>query len=373
MNRRHLKPSARRHPIRGAAALASVLTLGLAALLASPAGAATPGELEVVAELPVRPGNVAPGPGGRLFATVHPLDAPSQAQVIEITGRDSFRPWPSPELQRGTAKASDDRIDTPLGIIADGRGCIWTVDMGLNLGKTRLWAFDADSGQQVHRIELPPEIAPKGSFVQDLVVDDRGGWVYLADIANPGLIAVEIATGRARRFGAHASLQAEPQARMVIAGKAIQFQGQPANVAVNPITLSADHETLFFGAMNGHSWYAVPARLLRPGVSDADTASAIRRVGPKPVSDGAATDARGRHFFTNVNESGIDRLGPDGRLVPLVRDPRLDWPDSVHLSDSPWLYISVNQLYKTPAFTGGRDEGKPPYRILRVWSGDAAR
>jgi hypothetical protein len=43
------------------------------------------------------------------------------------------------------------------------------------------------------------------------------------------------------------------------------------------------------------------------------------------------------------------------------------------VGDSSWLYISVNQLYKTPAFTGGRDEGKPPYRIMRVWSGDATR
>ena len=114
-------------------------------------------------------------------------------------------------------------------------------------------------------------------------------------------------------------------------------------------------------------------RLLRTGVPDAETAAAIRRVGPKPVSDGAATDASGRHFFTNVNEGGIDRLGTDGKLVPLVRDARLDWPDSVHVGDSSWLYISVNQLYKTPAFTGGRDEGKPPYRIMRVWSGDATR
>lgn len=374
MNRHPSKPSARSRSIhRVAIALAGALTFALAAVPALSARAATPGELEVVAELPIRPGNVVPGPGGRLFATVHPLGAPAAAQLIEITGRDSFKPWPSTELQRGTSTASDDRIDTPLGIIGDGLGRIWIVDMGLNLGKTRLWAFEAESGRQVQRIELPPEIAPKGSFVQDLVVDDRAGWVYLADIANPGLIAVEIATGRARRFGGHAALQAEPQARMVIGGRPIQFQGKPANVAVNPITLSADRETLFFGAMNGRSWYSVPARLLRTGVPDAETAAAIRRVGPKPVSDGAATDASGRHFFTNVNEGGIDRLGTDGKLVPLVRDARLDWPDSVHVGDSSWLYISVNQLYKTPAFTGGRDEGKPPYRIMRVWSGDATR
>ncbi|SEK86298.1 Major royal jelly protein [Roseateles sp. YR242] len=327
------------------------------------------GDLEVVAELPFRPGNVAPAAGGRLFATVHPLGGPAAAQLIEITGPQRYRAWPSTDLQRGTGQSSDDRIDSPLGIQADHRGRLWVIDMGLQLGKTRLWGFDISSGRVLHRIELPAEIAPKGSFVQDLAVDEVDGWVYLADIANPGLIAVNIASGEARRFSGHASLQADPEARMVIGGKAIQFQGAPAKVGVNPITLSADRKTVFFGAMNGLRWYAVPANLLRSGVSDTQTAAAIRSVGEKPVSDGAATTPDGRHFFTNLNASGIDVLGPQGRPQPFVRDARLDWPDSLHYFDGEWLYVSVNQLYKTPAFTGGEDEGRPPYRVMRTWIG----
>ncbi|MBB3196797.1 L-dopachrome tautomerase-related protein [Roseateles terrae] len=331
------------------------------------------GDLEVVAELPIRPGNVAPAAGGRVFATVHPLGAPAAAQLIEITGRSSYRPWPSAAFQRGTQAPSDDRIDSPLGLQADHRGHLWVIDMGLQLGKTRLWSFDIRSGQQVKRLELPADIAPKGSFVQDLAIDADGGWAYLADIANPGLIAVNTTTGEARRFSGHASLQADPQARMSIGGKDIQFQGTPAQVGVNPITLSADRKTVFFGAMNGQHWYEVPAALLHPGVSDSQTAAAIRIIGDKPVSDGAATTKDGRHFFTNLNESGIDQLDARGRLTPVVRDPRLDWPDSVHHFDGGWLYVSVNQLYRTPAFTGGADEGKPPYRVMRVWIGTADR
>lgn len=327
------------------------------------------GALEVVAELPIRPGNVAPAPHDRLFATVHPLGAPAAAQLIEITDRTHYKPWPNTALQRGTATASDAQIDTPLGIAVDGKNRLWITDMGLNLGKTRLWAFDIDSGRELYRIELPQAIAPKGSFVQDLAVDDKAGWVYLADIANPGLIAVEIATGKARRFSGHPSLQAEPAAAMVIGGKPIQFQGKPASVAVNPLSLSTDNATLFFGAMNGTSWYSLPTKLLRDGANDEQVGEAIKRVGPKPVSDGAATDANGRHFFTNVNEGGIDVLNPDGTLHALARDAHLDWPDSVHLSGNGWLYVSVNQLYKTPAFTGGEDTGKPPYHVIRIWPG----
>jgi sugar lactone lactonase YvrE len=347
----------------------NAVVLALSLTTVNSAFAAQVGELEVVAELPIRPGNVAPAPHNRLFATVHPFGAPATAQLIEITDRTHYKPWPSAALQRGSAAANDGQIDSPLGIAVDGKQRLWISDMGLNLGKTRLWAFDIASGRELYRIELPEAIAPKGSFIQDLAVDDRAGWIYLADIANPGLIAVEIASGKARRFSGHPSLQAEPDAKMVIGGQAIQFQGKPASVAVNPLSLSADGATLFFGAMNGKNWYSLPSKLLREGASDEQVGAAITRVGPKPVSDGAATDAHGRHFFTNVNDGGIDVLNTDGTLHPLVRDARLDWPDSVHQSTDGWLYISVNQLYKTPAFSGGEDTGKPPYRVMRVWPG----
>lgn len=363
-------PSNNKHAT--AARVVASMALSVAAMFttfeatAAPAASAA---LEVVAELPFRPGNVAATADGRVFATVHPLGKSPGVQLIAITGKHAYRAWPSPALQNDGIHFTDDRIDSPLGIHRDGRGRIWIVDMGLNIGKTRIWCFDSRSEKLLKRIDLPADIAPKGSFVQDLVVDDQNGWIYLADIANPGLIAVNIETGRARRFGKHPSLDAEAGVAMVIDGKQIEFNGKPAEVAVDPITLSADKETIFFGAMNGRSWYAVPARLFRDGAGDAEIAKAIVRVGDKPISDGATTDAKGNHFFTNLTEHGIDVLGTDGKLVPFVRDPRLVWPDGVQFGAGSWLYISVNQLNTTPAFTGGVDEGKAPYYILRVDTG----
>lgn len=339
-------------------------------LATMPVLAATPavGTLETVAELPIRPGNVTATRDGRVFATVHPLDKPSGVQLMEITAPDRYRPWPDSRYQSDAANRSDERIDTPLGIAQDNKGRLWIVDMGLNLGKTRLWAFDIASGRLEHKIALPADIAPKGAFVQDLAVDAERGWVYLADIAPPALIALEIATGKAHRFAGHAALQADPKAIMQVDGTPTQFGGKPASVGVNPITLSKDGQTLYFGAMNGLTWYAVPTRHLRDG-DDRATASAIRVVGKKPVSDGVATDDAGNHFFTNLNDNGIDILDRQGQLRPLVRDARLSWPDNAQFGPDSWLYMSVNQLHRTSAFTGGEDTGKPPYRVMRVWTG----
>ena len=349
------------------------LGLALAATCVMPLALAAPaiGTLESVAELPIRPGNVTATADGRVFATVHPLDSSSGLQLIEITGSDRYAAWPSAELQSDADTRGDKRIDAPLGITQDGRGRLWITDMGLNIGKTRLWAFDIASGRLERRIVLPEAVAPKDSFIQDLVVDAERGWVYLADINNPALLAVRIDSGEVRRFQGYPSMQAEPDAQLRVGGEQTYFGGQPAAVGVNPLGLSADGETLYFGAMTGTRWYAVPTRLLREGASDRQVQAAIREVGRKPVSDGAATDAAGNHFFTNLNQDGIDWLSADGTLRPLVRDPQLNWPDSVQFGQDSWLYISVNQLHKTAAFTGAGDQGQPPYRIMRVWTGTA--
>ena len=324
------------------------------------------GQLEIVAELKFRPANVAATDDGKVFATVHPLDKPSGAQLITIKGKHTYRPWPNAKYQNNGKHFPDDRLDSPLGIYRDKNARIWVADMGFNIGKTRIWAFDSKTGKLFKRIDLAASVAPKGSFVQDLVVDDVNGWIFLADLANPGLIAVNIGNGKARRFGNHPSLNAEANVKMVIAGKPINFNGKPAEVAIDPITISDDKETIFYGATNGRSWYSVPAKLFRNGATDQEIANAIVRVGDKPISDGATTDADGNHYITNVTESGIDILTKDGKLTPFIRDARLDWPDGIQFGSKDLLYISVNQLHKTPAFTGGADEGTPPYYIMRV-------
>ncbi|WP_300452499.1 L-dopachrome tautomerase-related protein [Accumulibacter sp.] len=359
-------PHTLHHARRTPYTLVAAALLGLAQL----AAAAPPvGTLEEVARLPIRPGNVTATNAGRVFATVHPLDKPSGVQLMEVTGPDAYRPWPDASYQSAADNKGDDRIDTPLGIAQDKANRLWIVDMGLNLGKTRVWAFDIASGKLAHKFTLPADVAPKGAFVQDLAVDSERGWGYLADIAPPALIALNIKTGEARRFSASPTLLADPKAVMKVDGKPTLFGGKPASIGVNPLTLSKDGETLYFGAMNGLKWYGVPTHLFRDGADDRSIAAAIRSVGRKPVSDGVATDDAGNHFFTNLNANGIDRLDRRGRLKPLVRDARLSWPDNAQFGPESWLYVSVNQLHKTSAFTGGDDLGQPPYRIMRVWTG----
>lgn len=340
----------------------AAVALSVALVAASPVAAQETGKaLEDVIAMDMRPGNVAVSPSGRVFATMHPLGKPN-AQLVEIAGGVSVT-YPSTALQKGNGSA-EETLDTPLGIVVDKNNHLWTIDIGLELGKARLWSIDTDNNVVLEKIDLPADAAPKGSFVQDLAIDEGNGWAYLADIAKPAIIAVNLKTKEARRFESSPTLQTEDK-DMIIDGAVINFGGKPARVGVNPITLSTDRETLYFGSMNGTAWYSVPAKLFRDKADDMAIAAAIQKVGDKPISDGAATDAAGNHYFTNLGEHGISMLSPDGKSSLIMRDGRIQWPDNVATSPDGWLYLSVNQLTTTPAFTGGADTGKPPYHIYR--------
>lgn len=322
-------------------------------------------DLEVVAEFAERPGNVRVSAHGKVFATIHPLSNPSR-QLVRVVGPGVIEPFPSASWQRPAGvPATDTTFDTPLGVTSDGAGRLWVADMGLNLGKTRLFAFGIADGKTAFALTLPEDVAPKGSFLQDLVADDRNGFVYLADIANPGLVVVNLKTRAVRRVRTLPAFLPE-DVDVRIDGRVVNFRGKPARVPVNPITLSADGETLYFGAMNGLRWYALPTALLREGASDDAIAAAIRVDAEKPVSAGAATDAQGNHYFTNLNEKGVDFFKRRTRtLEPLIRDARLDWCDNVSLSPDGYAYVVVNRLHKAAGFTGGKEEGAAPYFIYR--------
>ncbi|RQO69815.1 cupin [Pedobacter sp. KBW06] len=320
-------------------------------------------ELEEVAALDIRPGDVAVSAEGRVFATIHPLGS-RQLQLVEII-KGKAVPYPNASYQKNNGKATDAKFDAMLGLIFDKNNKLWVIDMGLELGKTRLWAFDIDKNKVAEKIELPAFVAPKGTFAQEVAIDEKNGWAYLADIANPGIISLNLKTKAAKRFSGHPALQAEDK-DMLINGSVVHFGGKPARVAIDPMTLSADRETLFFGAMNGSSWYQVPAGLFRSGKDDKTIGNAITKAGEKPFSDGAVTDALGNHYFTNLQEHAITKLDLNGKLSHLIQNKeKLLWSDNVYLAPAGWMYISTNQLETTSAFTGKADSGKAPYYIYK--------
>jgi sugar lactone lactonase YvrE len=361
------------------AALLTSVSCAISTSSSNPVQAATPaiGELEIVTEFRnFAPSNATISREGRIFATNHGQRRQAQ-MVVEVMKDGSIEPFPNASWN-GTPASSPDVFNTPNGIVIDSQDRLWIVDHGNWLPEPqspRLLAFDIKTRELVFRHVFDPAIAPSRGLAQDLAVDAERGFVYVADSAGnaPGLIAVNTRDNMARVFKDHASLRAE-NVDIMMDGKVLQFRRPdgtmaPARLAINPISLSADGEMLFYGAMNGLNLYRVPTRLFREGRPDAEIAAAITRVAAKPTSNGMTTDIEGNHYITNLSDSAIDVITPSGKISRLVQDPRLSFPDSVRFGSDGWLYVLATQLHQAPIFTGQPEAATPPYILARVQTG----
>ncbi|WP_161496063.1 L-dopachrome tautomerase-related protein [Zobellia sp. OII3] len=321
------------------------------------------GTLEIVAEMDVNPGNVAVSKEGRVFSTIHPL-RPYKFQLVEITGKTSYVPFPNKELQSTEDTKSDSKFDAPLGVLFDNKNRLWVVDLGFKIGYTRLFAYDIDTKEELMRFDIPKELAPNDSFLQDFAVDEINEFVYLADPVKAVIIVIDIKKKEYRKIVDVPSMQSE-DIDIVIDGKVQTWMGNPARISVDPITLSADRETLYYGPMNGYTWYQLPTKNIREGESNDELVKRVSLVGEKPFSDGAATDDNGNHYFTNIQNYSIDMLSKDGQLTTLIKDPLLDWPDSIRIHGD-WMFIAANQINKSPAFTTGVELSTAPFLVLKL-------
>ncbi|MEM7172304.1 MAG: L-dopachrome tautomerase-related protein [Pseudomonadota bacterium] len=345
----------------GVLSLLASAALALPAMAEDKSSSLAASTFEVVAELDINPGNVAVSKEGRVFTTIHPIRKGS-LQLAEVLSDSTLVPFPNEAMQSTSDSATLDKFDAPLGLLFDNKNRLWVVDVGLNLGQARIFAYDIDTTEQLYRFDVPKELAPSTSFVQDIVVDEGNDILYIADAINPALIVIDMRSATFRKI-VHTPSMAPEDIDMVINGQVQYFFGDPIRIAIDGITISEDRETIFYGAMSSTNWYQVSAKKIREGASDEEVFETIKRVGAKPLSDGSATDNDGNHYFTNVQEGSISVLSKDGELSTLMKHEFLDWPDSVRIHND-WLYVTSNQIYKSAAFQG-EEQAITPYRILR--------
>jgi sugar lactone lactonase YvrE len=113
--------------------------------------------------------------------------------------------------------------------------------------------------------------------------------------------------------------------------------------------------------------YSVATAALRDrGRSDDLVAETVLDHGDKCASDGLETDTEGNLYATAYEHSAVLRRSPTGRWATVLHAPKLLWPDTLAIAADGHLYVSVNQLPRTPLFNDGVDDRVPPYLIVRV-------
>ena len=329
-------------------------------------------ELEVVLSYPEPIGNVAVSRDGRIFFTVHPESRPTGNNLLEWVDGAAV-PFPNGTVQPHL-------LGAVLGIAIDRRNWLWTIDHGNHgnhgFGTARLLAFDINSGDLVHDHEFRPEVAPVGSFLQDLQVSADGQTVVIADASfwrkSPAIIVYDTVTRSGRRvLDGHFSVSAE---NYVIRNtvKDMSFLGGLVSLkgGVDGIAFDVENEWLYYAAISQSDLYRVRLRdLLERTLPDRQLANRVEKVSEKPLSDGLSADLDGNIYVTDVEHGAIFIVSEEGRLRTLIKSPRIRWADALSFGPDGWLYLADSAIPDQVLKSRDHIERNGPYSIYRFQPG----
>ena len=323
--------------------------------------------LQEVLSYPLPVGNVAVSRTGRVFFTVHPEARPKGNKLLEYVNGAAV-PYPGMRQQA-------ELFDTVLGVAIDRQKVLWTIDHG-NHGtrSARLLGFDLDTGKVVHDHRLPAEIAPAGSFLQDLQISADGRTIIIADASfwrkRPAIIVYDVETATARRvLESHPSVAAEGyviahgDTELRFFGGLVSLRGGVDGIALGP-------EWLYYGALSGSTLHRVRLRDLRDReLPEAQLARRVESYSAKPLSDGLSIDVAGNVYITDVEHNAVFVVGNDRQLRTLIRSPRIRWPDALSFGPDGWLYVADSALQEVVLRPEEHIEANGPYGIFRFRPG----
>ncbi|MDH3266111.1 MAG: hypothetical protein OEM25_04010 [Gammaproteobacteria bacterium] len=323
--------------------------------------------IEEVLAYPQPIGNVTVSRTGRVFFTVHPEARPRGNKLLEYVNGASV-PFPDGASQQSL-------FDTVLGLVVDRHNRLWTIDHGNHgMRAARLLAFDLESGELIHDHSFDSDIAPAGSFLQDLQVSADGNTIVIADASfwkkQPAIIVYDVAAATPRRIlESHYSVSAEDFTirnqgqSMVFAGGIVALRGGVDGIALGD-------EWLYFAALSGSSIYRIQlSDIVDAKAPNTQIAARVEMYSRKPLSDGLSLDIDGNVYVTDVEHNSVARVDTDRKLQTLLRSTRIRWPDALSFGPDGWLYVADSALGDVILQSHEHINANGPYKIFRFQPG----
>ena len=355
------------------AALMAALVAALAATVPVASQAADP-RLTLAAQSRSMIWNAVAVDRGRIFVA-GPRWTGSKGPALALIDRHG-RPQPYPDAAwngwRPGADASRAFVDVNA-VHLDDHGGLWAVDTGSPQfggdpirGGAKLVQIDLASGKVRRVIPFGADIALKGSYVDD--VRFHGAFAYLTDAGRPGIIVVNLTTGAMRRVLNDSPATTAPADRpIVVAGATvIGPDGAPLRVHTDPMEVSPDGATFYFGTLEG-PWSRIATRWLDDfSASPEAIAGQVEPWIDLPPVGGTAMDGNGDLYFSDLATNTLKRRTPNGQITSIVRDARLHWVDAPFIDRGHHIWLPAPQMDRTAIFNGGRSRIAWPIRLYTL-------
>ena len=310
---------------------------------------------------------------GRVFVCYPGADGPG-VQVEEIRPEGTRVPYP--DAQWNAWKSGQDIAHgfvcvNALRIGPDGS--LWIVDAGSPgsnqpavPGAGRIFQVDLKTNQ-VARVYPLTEAAKPRSYIDDIRFN--GPTAYITDVGEPGLIVLDLKSGKARRV-----LDGDPSTtarRPMYADGVVQRDkdGKDRVAHADQLEVSPDGKYLYFQPCPGPMARIGTRWLDDPTLTSTELARHVENWWDAPTCGGTAIDAAGNLYFSDTNAERILKITPDKEVTTLVADPRLQWSDAMWIDDQGFLWMPATQQNRTPGFNGGRQEVEYPVWIYKMQIG----
>jgi sugar lactone lactonase YvrE len=280
-------------------------------------------------------------------------------KVVVVDGKPMLTAYPSWEMNK---IGDPNSLQSVLGWEIDELGRAWFLDQGhiegapCIEGAQKIVCWDLKKNELVESIPVPKEIADlTASFLNDLVVDNENGFVYIADsgiFTDPlqgGMIVYNMKTKQLRRvLHQHISTQDVPGYWFQIAGKKV-WADRPMRTGADGIALSGDRKTLYWCPLTGRNLYACDTALLQDFSTPLEVIEqAVQDLGDKGTNtDGMGADNRGQIYYTMLEAQGIGIYDPKAKTFrPFVSDEQMIWVDGMTFDNHDNIIFNSNRLHE---------------------------
>jgi sugar lactone lactonase YvrE len=307
---------------------------------------------------------------GRVFVGFPHLDGGAGVRVAEVkSGR--LTPYPDNAWNAWTTGKDADRAFVGFNAMRIGPdGNLWVVDTGapkfggdILPGGPKIVVIDVGANRVIRTYPLRGVTGAR-SHVDDIRFNGRMG--YVTDAGVPGLIVLDLPTGKARRvLDGDRSTTAE---RAIHAeGKVLTgTDGREVRIHADQLEVSPDGRHLYYQPASG-PMYRIETRWLNdPSIPAAEVARHAERWVDTPSTGGTAIDADGNIYLSDVNDLRILKITPDRRVTMLIEDPRLLWADAMWIDESGFLWIPAAQLNRIAPFQRGRSRVHLPIHVYKM-------
>ena len=341
---------------------------------AFPTLAADKATLESVAEFPKsQVTGVTVSPKGRIFVNFPFWSDDHTISVAEVIDGKA-RPYPD-EAWNAKDGPPAKRWVCVQSVVCGGSGALWVLDPASPKteaavkGSPKLVQIDLSSNQAVRTIAFDETIAPEKSYLNDVRFD--GDHAYITESGLGALIVVELKTGRARRLLAnHPATKVEERAEIVVDDMKIvdPKTGKAPAFHADGIALDRENGWLYFHALTAHRMYRIRTAALRDATHDEDwLARQVEKLADTPKPDGMLEARDGAVYLAAFEKNAIVRFDPDsGESKTVIRDERLQWPDTMAWGPDAALYVTTSQIHRMPKYHGGQHRQRGPFAVWRL-------